>query len=115
VFESVLRLRPVAESFDRYMEWTERHRKQLSFAQPAPFRRLMYFAWRRPLAGTVAQGVCFGVGMFPIALLLTWSLQAAWQLSVAVAVLFVIGLYPSNRWKHNRPPERFLLESHDRH
>jgi hypothetical protein len=66
------------------------------------------------LAGTVAQGVCFGVGMFPIALLLTWSLQAAWQLSVAVAVLFVIGLYPSNRWKHNRP-ERFLLESHDRH
>jgi hypothetical protein len=50
--------------------------------------------------------------MFPLLLLLSWSLQVAWKLSVAVAALFALGMYVSNRWKHNRP-QRFLEEPKD--
>ena len=35
--------------------------------------------------GTLAQGFCFGIGLFPVLLLLAWSLQIAWQLGVVVA------------------------------
>jgi hypothetical protein len=73
----------------------------------------MHLSWRRPLLGSLAQGACFGIGMFPLLLLLSRSLQVAWKLSVAVAALFALGMYVSNRWKHNRP-ERFLEEPRDR-
>jgi membrane protein implicated in regulation of membrane protease activity len=65
------------------------------------------------MLGTLAQGFCFGIGLFPVLLLLAWSLQIAWQLGVVVAAIFALGKYMSNRWKHNRP-ERFLVGSRDR-
>jgi hypothetical protein len=89
------------------MEWAERRNEQLSFAQPAPLRRLMYISWRTPLLGSLAQGLCFGIGMFPVLLLLSWSLELAWWLRVVVAATFALGVYAGNRWKHNRP-ERFI-------
>lgn len=96
----------VGYSFDRYMEWCERKRRDSSFNQPTPFRKLMEFAWRMPLLGSLGQGLCWGVLMFPPILLLVRALQPAWQACVLGAGFVALAIYPCNRWRHNRP-ERF--------
>jgi hypothetical protein len=88
------------------MERTETARQKYTFLQAAPLRRLMRFSWKRPLIGSMIQGLCFGILMSPIVVLRAAEPQLAVLICACAASLFAIGMYPSNRWRHNRP-ERF--------
>jgi hypothetical protein len=93
------------------MEWSERRGAAFSKIQPPPFRKLMRYSWRRPFIGSVLQGLTFGV-LFSALILLTHggSTFFLWQTFAITAPLFALGMYPVNRWHHNRP-ERFLADN----
>jgi hypothetical protein len=67
----------------------------------------MEFSSRRPLIGSVLQGVAFGVLVTALFFVKNvGDTPVVWQVFAISTPLFALGMYPANRWKRNRP-ERF--------